>query len=144
MSTDAVMNAVVVDTKKKGGKAASKKAPQEPSTSVNVDVELNGVSLEEKVEKLTELVHTLIKRIELLERQSTNDVVTEASASKTTKKEKEPKEDKKPRAPSAYNLYMKEKMGELKETHPTLNNIERMKMAAESWTESKQKTENEN
>ena len=134
MSTEAV-NTVIVEAKKKGGKAKAK-APVEASTSLNVDVE--ELTLEVKVEKLTELVNTLVQRIEVLE----SKLKEPTSPSKPSgKKEKEPKEEKKPRAPSAYNLFMKEKMGELKESHPDLNNIERMKMAAEAWSESK-KSEN--
>jgi hypothetical protein len=104
-----------------------------------VDVTVDCVTVDEKVEKLTELVNSLVKRIEVLETKCVADVTTSAKSS--NKKDKEPKEDKKPRAPSAYNLFMKEKMGELKETHPELNNIERMKMAAEAWSQSKN-TEN--
>lgn len=133
MSTDAVNNVAVADNKKKGGKAKAK-APIEASTSI----EAEGTTLEQKVEQLTELVNTLVKRIEVLESKSEEQPSTSKPSGK---KEKEPKEDKKPRAPSAYNLFMKEKMGELKETHPDLNNIERMKVAAEAWSESK-KSEN--
>lgn len=133
MSTDAVNTSISVETKKKG-KAVPKKAqvPTDASSSVVVET----VSLEDKVEKLTELVNSLVKRIEVLESNAL-EVAPVTNSKGAGKKDKEPKEDKKPRAPSAYNLFMKEKMGELKESHPDLNNIERMKMAAEMWSASK-------
>lgn len=126
MSTDAVNN-VTVEAKKKA-KAAPKKAQ---AAAVEAEASTSNLTLEDKVEKLTELVNSLVKRIEVLESNAT-DV-----APVTNNKGKKDKEDKKPRAPSAYNLFMKEKMGELKDSHPDLNNIERMKMAAESWSASK-------
>lgn len=130
---------------KKTTKATNKKTKEQPTTStyqedVDIDVEeevsvksQSTSNLENKVEQLTDLVNTLLKRIEVLE----SKIVEQPTTKTTSKKEKEPKEDKKPRAPSAYNIYMKEKMAELKETHPDLNNIERMKMAAEEWSKSK-------
>jgi hypothetical protein len=136
MSTDAVNNAsasVAVEAKKKG-KVVSKKAQMATEASTSEVVET--LTLEEKVETLTELVNSLVKRIEVLE-SSAKDVAPVTNSKGVGKKDKEPKEDKKPRAPSAYNLFMKEKMGELKESHPDLNNIERMKMAAEMWSASK-------
>jgi uncharacterized membrane protein len=135
---------------KKSTKAANKKVKEEPTTStyqedveVNVEEEVSvksqtTVNLETKVEQLTDLVNTLLKRIEILENKIVEQPTTSTkTTSKKEKEPKEPKEDKKPRAPSAYNIYMKEKMAELKETHPDLNNIERMKMAAEEWSKSK-------
>ena len=139
MSTDAVNTVAVAVEAKKKGKTVSKKAQAEASTSAVVDVNVESLTMEEKVEKLTELVNTLVKRIEVLEANQT--VSVEAPTVKgANKKDKEPKEEKKPRAPSAYSLFMKEKMGELKDTHPELNNIERMKMAAEMWSASKPST----
>jgi vacuolar-type H+-ATPase subunit I/STV1 len=63
----------------------------------------------------------------------------EASSKVNTKETKEPKEakEKKTREPTAYNIFMKSKLIELKETHKELSNIDRMKLAAEAWTESK-------
>jgi hypothetical protein len=136
MSTDAVNTVSVAIEAKKKGKTVSKKAQAEASTSVTADVNVEVVSLEDKVEKLTELVNSLVKRIEVLETNKTVSVET-PNVKGSNKKDKEPKDEKKPRAPSAYNLFMKEKMGELKDTHPELNNIERMKMAAEMWSSSK-------
>jgi hypothetical protein len=136
MSTDAVNTVAVAVEAKKKGKTVAKKAQVEASTSVITDVNVEVLSLEDKVEKLTELVNSLVKRIEVLETNNTVSVET-TNVKGSNKKDKEPKEEKKPRAPSAYNLFMKEKMGELKDTHPELNNIERMKMAAEMWSSSK-------
>jgi hypothetical protein len=140
MSTDAVNTIATVVEAKKKGKAVSKKAQAEASPSATVDVNVEALSLEEKVEKLTELVNSLVKRIEVLEARPSTANVDPVNTKGVGKKEKEPKEDKKPRAPSAYNLFMKEKMGELKDSHPELNNIERMKMAAEMWSASKPAT----
>lgn len=136
MSTDAVNTVAVAVEAKKKGKTVAKKAQAEASTSVTTDVNVEVLSLEDKVEKLTELVNSLVKRIEVLETNNTVSAET-TNVKASNKKDKEPKEEKKPRAPSAYNLFMKEKMGELKDTHKELNNIERMKMAAEMWSSSK-------
>lgn len=40
---------------------------------------------------------------------------------------------RKPRQPTAYNLFMKEKLLELSQTHPSLKNKDRMKMASDHW-----------
>lgn len=40
---------------------------------------------------------------------------------------------RKPRQPTAYNLFMKEKLLELSQTHPSLKNKDRMKMASDLW-----------
>lgn len=103
-----------------------------PDTKDNTDVD-SIASLKALIVELTYRVMTLEGTVEKL---STSAIATAPPTSVKPKKEKEEKE-KKPRAPTAYNLFMKEKMHELKETHPTLSNIERMKMAAEAWTESK-------
>jgi hypothetical protein len=42
-------------------------------------------------------------------------------------------------APSAYTIFMKGKMIELEESHPSLTKIERMKMAVEAWYEKTEK-----
>lgn len=84
---------------------------------------------------VAELVSALTKRVEELE---TIVNTLKADASKQGgKPEKEAKAEKKPRAPTAYNIFMKTKMVELKEQQPEMSNIDRMKMAAEAWSESK-------
>jgi hypothetical protein len=112
----------VVETVKGKGKATKK---QTGSTSSNDDV----ASLKLLVEQLTKRVDELESRLSELEGKPTEP--------QTKPKVVKNNEEKKPRAPTAYNLFMKEKMTELKESHPTLTNIERMKMAAEAWSESK-------
>lgn len=103
---------------------ASAKAEQTPVVDTQVD---EITSLKSLVTELTARVSTLEATVEKLKTGG------EATVEKPKKEEKE----KKPRAPTAYNNFMKEKMLELKESHPSLTNIERMKMAAEAWTESK-------
>jgi hypothetical protein len=41
---------------------------------------------------------------------------------------------RKPRQPTEYNLFMKEKLKELSQTHPQLKNKDRMKMASDQWS----------
>lgn len=113
----------VVETVKGKGKTTKK---QTGSSSSNND---EFASLKLLVEQLTKRVEELETRVSELEGKPT-DPPTKQKVVKST-------EEKKPRAPTAYNLFMKEKMTELKESHPTLTNIERMKMAAEAWSESK-------
>lgn len=114
----------------KKGKAAVVIAsvPEEPNVVVETE------SHAKKISELEALIDTLSKRVADLE-----IVVNEVKASGGSKTEntKEAKPEKKVRAPTAYNIYMKTKMVELKETHPDKTNIERMKIAAEAWTESK-------
>lgn len=45
--------------------------------------------------------------------------------------------DKKKREPSLYNIYMKEKMSEIKKTNPEMVNKEVMNMAAKEWGNNK-------
>ena len=51
------------------------------------------------------------------------------------------KKEKKTRPPTAYNLFMKEKMNELKEQNPEMTAKERFSSAAELWSVEKQNTE---
>jgi hypothetical protein len=84
------------------------------------------------------LVEELSERLRIVEEKLVaREEADKSEDSKVTKKEKEPKEEKKHRAPTAYNIFMKNKMNELKETNPELNNVDRMKKAAEAWSESK-------
>lgn len=116
----------VVEKVVKGkGKATKKQAGATSSHDESVS------ALKLLVEELTNRVQQLETRVSELEGKNTEaPVVKQQKVAKNT-------EEKKPRAPTAYNLFMKEKMTELKESHPTLTNIERMKMAAEAWSESK-------
>jgi hypothetical protein len=133
-----VVDAPLMPVKKsKGGKAKAQtqvtpSVASAPSTSSSCSDVPTSSSVDE-LETLKKAVEALTKRVEDLEAsQDTKPVAT--TASKSVKKDKE---EKKQRAPTAYNIFMKTKMVELKETHPQLNNIERMKMAAEAWSESK-------
>ena len=45
--------------------------------------------------------------------------------------------DKKKREPSLYNIYMKDKMAEIKKSNPELNNKEVMNTAAKEWGNNK-------
>lgn len=131
-STSQVVDTVVVEKKVKKGKAAkvdTVKVDAGASTSAVVSTEDQMANLANLVNQLA----LLMKRVETLESEFQEVKGSQKDASKPKKEEKE----KKTRAPTAYNLFMKEKMLELKESHPSLTNIERMKMAAEAWSESK-------
>jgi hypothetical protein len=119
------------------GKASKKQnqASTGGSTSTQNDEQDTVSSLKTLVEELTKRVQELETRLSEVEKRETeNKTSTEPP---TKQKGGKGNEEKKPRAPTAYNLFMKEKMTELKDTHPSLTNIERMKMAAEAWSESK-------
>lgn len=118
----------VVEKKTKKGKTAKVESVASTSTVV---------STEDQMASLVDQLSLLVKRVEVIEAEL-QDMKKQATTSpkETTKPKKEEKE-KKTRAPTAYNNFMKEKMLELKESHPGLSNIERMKMAAEAWSESK-------
>jgi YABBY protein len=119
----------VVEKKTKKGKTAK-------VDTVKVDTGASTsavVSTEDQMASLVNQLSLLMKRVETLEGELQEMKGTQKDVPKPKKEEKE----KKTRAPTAYNLFMKEKMLELKESHPTLTNIERMKMAAEAWSESK-------
>jgi uncharacterized protein (UPF0335 family) len=120
---------VVVEKKAKKGKASKIEVPVVEASSSSSNVEVN----------LTNQLSELVKRLELLEnevKELKQQQSIDVSQPKQIMVKKEEKE-KKTRAPTAYNLFMKEKMLELKETHSNLTNIERMKMAAEAWSENK-------
>lgn len=106
-----------------------KKQPEETQTNTEV------TSLKTLVEELT-------KRIEELETTVSTLKSAAVAVSVTTRKSdvSVTKTEKKQRAPTAYNVFMKEKMSELKTTHPDVTNIERMRLAAAAWTESKATT----
>jgi outer membrane murein-binding lipoprotein Lpp len=115
-------NASTASTASKKSKASAK-AEQTPVVNNDVD---EIASLKALITELTARVQTLEATVEKLK-----------TGGDATEKPKKEEKEKKPRAPTAYNNFMKEKMHELKESHPALTNIERMKMAAEAWTESK-------
>lgn len=125
-------NTVVVEKKTKKGKTPKVEVPVAQATS---SVELKK---DEQVNTLVQQLSDLVKRMELLENE-VKELKQQSAGSSQTKQTtiKKEEKEKKTRAPTAYNNFMKEKMLELKETHPNLTNIERMKMAAEAWTESK-------
>lgn len=113
-------------TSTNGNGKKNKKQPEETQTNTEV------TSLKTLVEELT-------KRIEELETTVSTLKSAAVAVSVTTRKSDVSviKTEKKQRAPTAYNVFMKEKMSELKTTHPDVTNIERMRLAAAAWTESK-------
>lgn len=132
-----VEEVVVVETKpvakkSKATKTKSVTSPKEEPTST--------VATETQVQPSENTdVSALTERVKLLEAsvaQLMAEVKELTNVARDSKPKKE-KEEKKPRPPTAYNIFMKNKMVELKESQPTLNNIDRMKLAAEAWTESK-------
>ena len=118
--------ASAVETSKGKGKATKKQTGGSSSGDDSVS------SLKALVVELTRRVEELETKVNAFEGKAIEQV-----GSSTKVKPVKSTEEKKPRAPTAYNLFMKEKMTELKDLHPTLSNIERMKMAAEAWSESK-------
>lgn len=116
-------------TSTNGNGKKNKKQPEETQTNTEV------TSLKTLVEELT-------KRIEELETTVSTLKSAAVAVSVTTRKSdvSVTKTEKKQRAPTAYNVFMKEKMSELKTTHPDVTNIERMRLAAAAWTESKATT----
>jgi hypothetical protein len=95
-----------------------------------------------EVDSLKTLVEELTKRLEELETTVSTLKSTQLAQSVSTRKtDTSPaKPEKKTRAPTAYNVFMKEKMSELKTTHPDVTNIERMRLAAAAWSEIKATT----
>jgi hypothetical protein len=69
------------------------------------------------------------------------DVYMETYKVKKTKKTKESEDGvAKPTKPlSPYNIFMKEKMAELKRDHPEMNGKEKFKIVAEEWNAQKAK-----
>lgn len=134
-SVDSVVeNTVVVEKKTKKGKTPKVEVPVVEASSSKVDVNQN-----EQIINLVNQLSELVKKVELLENEVKELKQQQSAGSSQTKQPvvKKEEKEKKTRAPTAYNNFMKEKMLELKETHPSLSNIERMKMAAEAWSESK-------
>ena len=78
------------------------------------------------VELLQAKYEALLARVALLETQNSSGSSGGGSGKKVSS-------DKKKREPTAYNLFLKEKIAELKETHPDLTAPERMKEAALLW-----------
>jgi hypothetical protein len=90
-------------------------------------------------DSLKTLVDELTMRVGQLETSVSSLKTTQVAQSMSPRKTdiSPSKAEKKTRAPTAYNVFMKDKMLELKNTHPDVTNIERMRMAAAAWTESK-------
>lgn len=63
-----------------------------------------------------------------------NELKSNSTSSNKRQKQKVPKP---PKPPSAYNLYMKDKLKELKETHPNMSHKEVWKAATSAWSEAK-------
>ena len=62
--------------------------------------------------------------------------VTKTEKSKT-KTEKTEKTEKSKRPPTAYQIFMKEEIARLKDSHPKLEHKERFSMAAQNWSKQK-------
>lgn len=137
MASTSVDN-VIVEKKTKKGKTTKTEVPVVEASTSKIVVN-NEVNPDEQINNLVNQLSQLVQRIEFLEnevKELKQQQGVDTSKSMQTQVKKEEKE-KKTRAPTAYNLFMKEKMLELKGTHSSLTNIERMKMAAEAWSENK-------
>lgn len=125
---------VIVEKKMRKAKTSKVDVPVLEVSSSNVDTRKDE-HIDNIVNQLSELVNRLaILEKEVKELKQQQGVSSSQPTQIITKKEEK---EKKTRVPTAYNNFMKTKMLELKETHPNLTNIERMKMAAEAWSESK-------
>lgn len=56
---------------------------------------------------------------------------------KEDKNDTKKKKQSQPRQPTAYNMFLKEVLRELSETHAHLNNKDRMKLASKMWNDLK-------
>ena len=61
--------------------------------------------------------------------------VTKTEKSKT--KTEKTKTEKSKRPPTAYQIFMKEEIARLKDSHPKLEHKERFSMAAQNWSKQK-------
>lgn len=87
----------------------------------------------ELLEKLSELSPEAKQQVE--------DVLSTMVVKAETSKSSVPK---KKRAPTEYNLFMKDKIKELREAHPDIDKTELMRMGAKEWQKLKaEKTEKE-
>jgi len=69
------------------------------------------------------------------------DIYKQVSKGKKVKIVKEEKPEKKKREPTPYNLFLQEKMAELKEKEPTLTAHEKMSRISDLWKEHKEALE---
>jgi hypothetical protein len=97
------------------------------------------VSLSEMKKKLTEIykkhAEPSEKKEKKAKKEKKEDDGEEKKAKKVAKKKDDgEKEEKKKREPTAYNLFMREKMAELKEDKDT-SGKDKMKKIAEMWSE---------
>ena len=112
-------------------------------------------SFEAQVARLSDFATSLAKKIEFDEDMQAYFDEFNASLSiekvevpKATKKggkksDDTPVAEKKKRAPSAYNLYIKEKMAEIKVAQPELKGRDLMKAATEAWNAEHPKSESD-
>lgn len=127
--------------------ASTSSAPPLTATELGLDndsildfLSKNVLALQKRMNEQDNVIEHLQARVASLEEELSKAASTSGGKKdKKLKKLKELKElkEKKTREPTAYNIFMKTKLTELKETHKDLSNIERMKLAAEAWTESK-------
>jgi hypothetical protein len=122
--------------------AANGKKGKKPVAIVENTPTLNESHTATEFDSLKTLVEKLTKRVEELETTVLTLKSTQLAQSTPTRKGDTSlaKPEKKTRAPTAYNVFMKEKMSELKTTHPDVTNIERMRLAAAAWSEIKATT----
>lgn len=93
------------------------------------------ISLNEMKKKLAEIYKKNSGPTEKKEKKVKNDDGEEKKAKKAAKKkEDEGKEEKKKREPTAYNLFMREKMAELKDDKD-MSGKDKMKKIAEMWSQ---------
>ena len=118
-------------------KKAAKKAPKaeeaEEKESVKSDTESDNSNDFKKARKPRQT--PIQKALQLLRSADVDKAV--AILEKMVETMEAAKKDKKPRAPSAYNLFVKEKMMELKE-RSDLDTKGKMKLCSEMWKESKE------
>jgi len=82
------------------------------------------------------------KKVKTAKKASSDDEVSSENEEKPKKKRVKRERDAdgniiKKRAPSAYNLFVKDKIAEVKTENPALNSKEAFKMAIEAWNKQK-------
>ena len=90
----------------------------------------------------TEYDEELLEAVTKMFEEISEDIGKNSQAD-NIKKGKKPASDKKKRAPTEYNLFLKEKMAEIKAAGTTLKGKDLMKAAIELWREKKKSNSSE-
>lgn len=113
------------------------------TTVLHLQNALNRVIDEVKNESLDNFVKVLLDRIDDLDNDKVKHVLDEFKASTPNNilNFGPKKREKKTRPPNSYNLFIKDKMREIKDAHPEYKGKELMKKATEEWNKQKKEKE---